>query len=139
MQEPTSRRRPPRNEEEGPEDEDSYAGLLREIEDLRVRDLVEHDDWPEWRRTVIKSVRSGERLENLYHGVQRRMDALEHEQRTLWKECARSSAVRRLVAEFEGFKQAAKRRERKVLLRLVDGMWGALTAVLVLLVKHWLH
>ena len=93
------------------QDDDTFARTDERIE--RLRGTYHDEDWREWRRTILESVKAGRQLEEQVEEVQRQIPLL-----------SKASAVAALVRRLDVLEVKEKQRND-----LTAKVWGALAKV----------
>lgn len=100
------------------QDEETFASTVTGIEELR---RAHHDDWPEWRRTLVNAAKAGARMEQELRDL---AAALE--------QCARRTAVSNLSNRVAALEEGVNKR-RGLWRWIINHFWQI---VLVLLAAY---
>lgn len=88
--------------------DETFAATVTGIEELRK---AHHDDWPEWRRTLVNAARAGARMEQELRDVENSVE-----------QCARRTAVRDLATRITALEVGVIKR-RGVVRWLINHFW----------------
>lgn len=101
--------------------EETFAATVTGIDELRA---AHHDDWPEWRRTLVNAARAGARMEQELRNLEAALE-----------QCARKTAVTTLVNKVADLEDAAHKR-RGAVNWVFNHFWQILVIVLTAFLAH---
>jgi hypothetical protein len=104
--------------------DETFASTVTGIEELRK---AHHDDWPEWRRTLVNAARAGARMEQELRDVEAAIE-----------QCARRTAVSTLANKVAALEDGVRRR-RGLISWFLNHFWQIAAIVITAYLAHRWH